>query len=175
MEESSLSAFAEKAAGIYVEPDDPQDKNYQRWAGYWVKGDLEKELTGLPEFPAIYKKLQRLPVEAKIISVGKRRIEDEVTRGTRTYAHDAAVYPVTIDAGKNKGVKVGMCFVTPDGEEIYITRVEQNSAGGRIFRSTDDEKADRPDWCIDENGTDTPCPVLKPSLEVTTRVGYFWF
>ncbi len=86
VEESSLPAFAEKAVGIYVEPKDTSNENYQKWTNNWVKGDLEKPLTGLPEFPLSYKKFQRSPIEGKIISVGRRTIENEKTVGNTTFS-----------------------------------------------------------------------------------------
>ncbi len=118
VEESSLSAFAEKAVGIYVELEDASEENYQKWNKYWVSGDFEKPLIGLPEFPASYKKFQRNSIEAKIISVGKRTVEEK-TLGNTSYS-EAAFYSVTINAGKNNNVKEGMKFEIPEIEgEIF--------------------------------------------------------
>jgi hypothetical protein len=72
VEESALSAFAEKAVGIYVESEDASDENFGKWARNWVKGDFEKPLTGTPEFPSNYKNFQRSPIETKIVAVGKK-------------------------------------------------------------------------------------------------------
>src|SRR5262249_42498654 len=41
VEEGSLAAFAEKFAGLFVEPDDAAGSNYLLWSKYLVKGNLE--------------------------------------------------------------------------------------------------------------------------------------
>lgn len=177
VEESSLSAFAEKSVGIYVETAETPDEGFQKWSSYWVNGDTEKELTGLPEFPPSYKKFQRLPIETKIIAVGKRTIESEKQFGDKSYMRhfqDNAVYPITIGAGKNKGVKAGMYFcIFETGEEVFITEVNQNTAIGFVARDTDENKND---VCYnDDNTNESPCPKLKSSFKVKTRIGHLWF
>ena len=175
VEESSVSAFAEKAVGIFVEPDDAENENFQKWTNYWVMGDLEKDLTGLPEFPANYKKFQRVPIETKIIAVGKRSIDKEIELGGELHTAESAVYPVTLDAGKTRGVKIGMRFFTADGDEIVITEVSPNRSNGVIVRVIDDEDADKSDLCFDDDGNKTACPQIKNSLKVTTKIGAFFF
>lgn len=177
VEESSLLAFAEKAVGIYVENEEHSSGNFQKWSNYWVKGDLEKELTEAPEFPANYKKYQRDAIETKIISVGKRLIEAEKEFGDKSstrFFQNNAIYPVTIGAGKNKGVKSGMIFkIFQSGEEVFITKANQNNAVGFIARETDDGKND---FCRDVgNINEIPCRKIKPFLKIKTRVGYFGF
>lgn len=176
VEESSLAAFAEKAVGIYVENEETSSENFQDWSNYWVSGDPEKELTGLPEYPQSYQKFRRLPIETEIISVGKRTIEEEKEFGDQSYTqffNNNAIYPVTIDAGKNKGVQTGMNFVIFEtGETVYITQVHQNTAVGFVARSIDDL---RNDACYDDDSNETTCPDLKTGYKVKTRVGKFWF
>ena len=174
VEESSLSAFAEQAVGIYVEPDEATDEDFQKWANFWVKGDFEKSLTGLPEFPVSYKRFQRSVIEVKILSVGKRKIEKEVTAGNRMYMADSAVYPVTLNAGKNKGIKEGMKFFTLGEEEIFITKVNQNTSSGILVRAIDDEN-NFTDHCLTDSAEKIICPEIKPSEIVKTRIGYFWY
>ena len=184
VEESALAAFAEKAVGIYVEPNDEALENKQNWSDYWINDDpsddefVEKEFTGLPEFPASYKKFQRQPLAAKLVAVGKRTFEAGKTFGDGGYTRyfeDSAIYPVTIDAGRNKGVKPGIVFRIPEtGEEVFITEVKQNTASGFVARNTNEDKNDK---CYDNNGygDPIPCPALKPSLTVKTQIGKFWF
>jgi len=178
--EKSLSAFAEKIAGIYVDADyefdENSDEDYPKWSGYWVKGDTEKELTGLPIFPSNYKSFQRFPIETKIISVGKRTFEAEKEIGEKSYAQyysDSAFYPITIGAGKTKGVKVGMYFKVPDtNDEIYITEVNINTALGFIVRRTDENKDDE---CYKDEYHENKmtCARIKPALKARTKIGKF--
>jgi len=170
VEESSLLAFAEKTVGIYVEPEDTSKESYQKWANNWVTGDLEKPLTGLPEFPSNYKKFQRLPIEGKIISVGKRTIENEKTLGNTTYS-EAAFYEITINAGKDKEVKEGMTFEIPEIESLLtVTQVNSNTAVGLISRPIDVEKNDE---CFDDNFDKILCPKIKNGLKAKTQIGLF--
>ena len=170
VEESSVPAFAEKIVGIYVEPEDTSNENYQKWNNYWVSGDFEKPLIGLPEFPVSYKKFQRAPIEAKIISVGKRTVEEK-TLGNTSYS-EAAFYTVTIDAGKNRSVKEGMKFdIAETEDELFITQVNQKTSIGLIHRDINDNKAN---LCRDENYNEVSCPKIKNSLKVKTPIGKFW-
>ncbi len=173
VEESSLEAFAEKAVGIYIEPSNNEDEMLHKWSNYWISGDSEKELTGLPVLPVSYKKFERSPIETKIISVGKRTIETEKDVEDYQNTEEMAFYTVTIGAGKNKKVKEGMIlFFGETQEEIIITKVNQNSAVGKISRSIDDNKND---YCEDNESNQIPCPKIKSSLKVKTRVGYLWY
>jgi hypothetical protein len=129
-------------------------------------------LVGLPEFPASYKKLQRLPIESKVIAVGKRVVEEEKTLGNAYYS-EAAWYTVTIGAGTDKGVKVGMKFdISEIEDELFITQVNQKTSIGLIRRSINDNKMDS---CFDENSDETECPKIKTSLKVKTQIGKFWW
>jgi hypothetical protein len=170
VEESAIPAFAEKIVGIYVELDNTSNKNYQKWNNYWVSGDSEKPLVGLPEFPASYKKFQRSPIQAKIISTGKRTMEEK-TLGNTSYS-EAAFYNVTIDAGKNIGVKAGMKFnISETEDELFIIQINQKTSIGLIHRCINDNKID---LCQDENFNEVTCPKIKNSLKVKTLIGKFW-
>lgn len=173
VEEDSLLAFSEKAVGIFVEPKDPSNENYQKWANFWVMGDFDKSLIGLPEFPGNYKRFQRLPIEAKIIMLGKRVIEQEKVIGNTYYNGETAFYTVTIDAGQNEGVKLGMKFDIPKIEdELFITEVYPTTATGLVIRSIDDDKND---LCFDEISNRKLCPEIRTSLKVKTQIRKFWF
>ncbi len=181
VEESSLSAFAEKAVGIYVESDEDSSESRFKWTDFWVKGDLnsenhhqvENEYTGLPQFPESYKKIQRSPIEAKIISVGKRAIEKDIEIGGWFHSDETAVYRVTIGAGSNKGVKKGMLFYSAElNEMISIIRVNQSNAVGLMSRDIDENKNDH---CLDNDANKIPCPKISSSLKVKTQIGKFGF
>lgn len=164
--ESSLSAFAEKAVGIYLDPEFSD-----KWAGFWVKGDFEKPFAGLPVFPEAYKKFARLPIEARIIRLEKRTIEKGKSVGNTIYGSDTAFYRLIINAGRDKGVKEGMVFDIPGtNDEISITRVYQKSAVGIVARYINDDDKSEFYW---EDGKKIPYPKLTNSLSVKTQIGRF--
>lgn len=181
VEESILPIFAEKAVGIYVEPENDNEADRFKWMNFWVKGtpnlenhnQVENEYEGLLELPQSYQKFQHSPIEAKIISVGNRRVE-------KTYAEDndvnpsmQAVYKVTINAGKNQGVKVGMIFEIPQiGESVAINKVNQDTAFGEITRDLDESKNE---YCISDTSNRIDCAKITNSLKVKTPIGNFWF
>ena len=167
VDESSLPEFAEQAVGIYVLPEESSYKGLI----FWVKGDSPQEFTGAPEFPASYKKFQRQPIETIITSV-KRTIEQEVEIAGTYYTSETAVYKITIGAGAIKGVKKGMDFYSPElNTDISIVEVNRNSAVGVITRYLDENQNDH---CVDDEANKIPCPVIKPSLKIKTRIGIFW-
>ena len=174
VEESALPYFAEKAVGIYVEPKADVTESPQKWDNYWVKGDIEKPLVGVPQFPASCKKFERAPIESKIIVVGKRTVEEKSFENIsqNSYYAESAWYSVTIDAGKNKGVKAGMIFDVPKiNSAIIITQASAKTAKGFIRRDIDDNKKD---YCVDDNFNQIPCLKIKPFNKVKTQVGNFW-
>lgn len=172
VEESSLTAFAEKAAGIYIESKDASIADSQKWANHWVSGDLEKDLIGLPEFPASYKKFQRRPIEAKIVFVGKRTVENDKTIGNTTYS-ESVFYEVKINAGQEQGVKEGMKFEIPEIEnELIITKVNAKTAVGLISRTLDENQNEE---CFGENYIRIPCPKIEKNLLVKTSIGNFYW
>jgi hypothetical protein len=181
VEESALPVFAEKAVGIFLESDDDLPENKYKWTDFWVKGGLDSEnhhqvqneYVGLPTFPASYKKFQRSPIEAKIIFVGKRTVENADVVGNENGEFMEAGYKVIINAGKNRGIKVGMTFdVAEIGENFVITQVNQNNAVGKITRSLDENKID---FCTDGDNNQIECPRIKTSMNVKTQIGNFWF
>ncbi|HEX8734150.1 MAG TPA: hypothetical protein VF721_02430 [Pyrinomonadaceae bacterium] len=173
VEESALSAFAEKAVGIYLRPEKTDDENYDKWIDHWYRGDFEKPFVGLPEFPDKYKKLQRQPVETRITSVSKRAIEKEKELGDRFYNAETAFYYVTIGAGKNKGLKKGLTLDVPEIEDsVYILQVNQTSAVGVLVRGLNDDKNE---ICFGDDSNEIVCPKIKSGLKVKTQIGsFFW-
>lgn len=174
VEESAVPYFAEKAAGIYVEQKGASIENSQKWRRYWVKGDIERPLVGLPHLPASYKKFERLPIESRIILVGKRSVEEKTFEDNLQIAlyEKSAWYSVTINAGQNKGVKEGMVFDAPAIQsEVIITKTTAKTSSGFIRRNIDENSKDS---CIDDNYNRIPCKKIRPLLEVKTQVGNFW-
>jgi hypothetical protein len=175
VEESSLAAFAEKVVGIYVEPQDDETAELQKWSNYWVSGDteIETEVNGLPQYPSSYKQFERFPIKTKLTSVGKRTIESEKEIENNYYTNEVAIYPVTIGAGKSKGVKVGMSFyLSETGDKILITQVNQNSSNGIIIREFDEDKNE---YCLDKDFSPVACRKIKTSMKAETQVGFPWY
>lgn len=158
--EKSLRLFCETAVGVNTEND----------VDHWEKeGNLEKKIFGLPIVPEKYKHLIRLPIDTEILRVGERKIIPN-EQSTEEYNFDDIHYLVTLGAGKNKGLKVGMNFYVEDlGEWIEITKVFQKTSGGFIRRDFDENKTER---CRDSeggSGQDTPCYTIKAGMKVKTK------
>lgn len=136
VEESSLKAFAEKAAGVFVEAQNTDDANSQTWANYWISGNTERLPKGLPKFPKKYESLKRLPINVTTISVSEPRTEDELQIGNRAY-YNSRVYSLSVNMGELDGVRKGMVFRHRD-DELVITSTQSHSALGLLVRSLSD-------------------------------------
>ena len=166
VEESSLLAFAEHVAGIYVEPEDSENDSYLKWSNFWVTGDFDRKLIGMPVFPNAYKKFERKAIETKIKTVGKRTIEKDKSLGNTFYS-ESAFYEVIIEGGLNKKIKERMSFYCPKIQNfVYITKVHSNYSEGFVRVDIDESKKD---YCIDEENKPKKCPQIKPTLFVTTQ------
>lgn len=176
VKESSLQAFAEKAVGIYVETEeDAENENFQKWSDFMVNRDESIPIEGLPQLPPGYRKFQRAPIEAKILTVGKKTIKKEDIEGTFD-SGETIFYTIRIDAGKNKNVKVGMKFDIPETkEEFVITKVNQNSSVGLVSRNIDDNKKDSCYGNVNGEYKNFVCPQIKSSFKVKTQIGRFLF
>jgi len=170
VEEPSLAAFAEKAAGIYVEPEDEESPEDISWGKYLSRGWTSGELKGLPEFPGEYKHLQRLPVQAKIVSVGKRELEKDSEDPLDS--EQSAVYEIRLNAGEKTGIKKGVkLYIEETDEEFEIVSVGQNNAVGKLRRNVD---AEGKDSCFDSDYKETPCQKIKPSFTAKSIIGQLW-
>jgi len=152
--ENRLQDFCNLAAGLNKQSD---DFNY-----YWTKEeDIEKRVFGLPVFSSSYKRFLRNPLEAKIIGIGKKKVIPN-EQSTKEYNFDDILYPVTINAGINKNLKIGMNFFVEDsGEWIEITNVLQNKSNGFIRRNFDENMQEQ---CRDSeggSGQTIPCKKIK--------------
>lgn len=150
--ENNLKYFLEDIVGVF--PANAQPYHYSIWL---KKDDEEKKVFGVPQIPKKYKHLFRSPLETKITKVGKKIYQD-----TDIY------YFLTLGAGINKKLKVGMNFFVEDlGEWIEITKVSQNTSIGKIRRSF----YDKTEECLDErggSGSPIPCKKLKRGMIVKT-------
>lgn len=167
--ENSLLAFSEKAAGIHVEPEDTAFIDYQAWSNFWVDGDIEENrLKGFPVFPAKYAHLSRKPLTGKIINIRERKIEPEKQIGNTAYYNQAFHY-VTVNLGKKDSVSKGMLFeILSTGEEITIIEVNQKNSVGIIVRQINDSQQDD---CLPDRETYKPCPKIKLGMHIKTQTG----
>jgi hypothetical protein len=98
-----------------------------------------------PAVPAPYARLIRRPIEAKIKSVGRRRVVKDYGLEGEFYEQGfqrASLTPVTIDAGRNRRVRRGLLFRivgSPYGQYLKIVRVRPSSSEGVIIRSVDED------------------------------------
>ncbi|HEX6280445.1 MAG TPA: hypothetical protein VFZ49_10595 [Pyrinomonadaceae bacterium] len=173
--EKSLLAFTQKAAGLYVEPDDGSNEKYQLWSDYWVASEDENDPTpkGLPVLPLRYRHLERKPLSARISNVAKPSIQEDIEFGNRVFSGPSAVYPITLSSGSSTGLAPGMILVNlKTSEEIFVKTVSSTSSKGILVRSLDDGGKEH---CIDENGEKLRCPTLSFGTSFTTKVGSFWW
>lgn len=160
--EERLEDFLEVTAGL---------KNYGvDLFYYWTKeDDIKKEVFGLPIVPSKYKHLLRHPIEAKITHVGDKKIIPN-EQSTKEYNFDDIHYPVTINAGSNKNVKIGMDFLIKDtGEWVRITKVSQKSSVGFIRRDINLKGNER---CFDDRGGSNQtiaCKNAEKEMKVITK------
>lgn len=172
VEENSLEAFYEKTVGIYVDPNNDLTESNEyvppKWVNFWVKNYDDNEPTGLPILPKSYERFKRFPIQSKIISVGKRTIEEGKTLGGISYS-EGSFREVTIGAGRNNGVKAGMTFeILKTSELITIISAKDNTALGLIHRDIDESKKDS---CHGENFEGIPCPKISAGFKVQTQIG----
>jgi len=172
VEESSLSAFAEKAAGVYVEPEDDNSTDNQKWSNYWVMGDLDAKLVGLPIYPAKYRSAQRLSITTRLLSVGKKFFPREFSIGNATY-YQIAAFPIILSTGTRGGIKPGMVFyLKASDEKIIVKNVFPNSSQAILLRDLDDDKRET---CLNSSYRSNRCPKIMGGLIARTKVGNFWW
>ena len=154
--ENNLKLFLEDIVGVF--PANAPPYHYSIWL---KKDDEEKKIFGVPQIPEKYKYLFRSPLETKITKVGKKIYED-----------NDIYYFITLGAGINKKIKVGMNLYAADlGEWVEITKVSQNISIGKIRRSFFDEIEE----CRDNrngDGDQIPCKEIKRGIVVKT-IGVF--
>lgn len=166
--ENHLKNFCERAVGLST---DLQDYSY-----YWMKvEDSEKEVFGLPVLPEEYKHLLRHPVEVLVIGFeNKKIVRHKFNDGTINYSE--IHYPVTLNAGKNKRIKLGMNFLIQDtGEWIEITKVFQKTSVGIIRRYFSENNQEE---CRDSEqgqGQIILCKEMKAGMKARTKLSEYFF
>lgn len=109
------------------------------------RGDEKKPVTGSPKVPAEYKQyLLAKPIEATIIAVGPYTTRPSVVDWKFKDT------PVTIDAGKQQGLRVGMELVvtrpSDTVESVRITRVEEVRAEAVMIQAGEEEPGPKIGW-----------------------------
>lgn len=168
VEENRVRDFAERAVGLSTELED--------YSYYWSKAeDDEKKVFGLPVLPAGYKRFSRNPLEARIISVGRKKIIPN-EQSAKEFNFGEIHYPVTLNAGKNKNVKSGMNFFVEDlGEWIEITKVFQKHSTGKISRIFGEGNKEQ---CLDSErgqGLIIACKEIKVGTRAKTKASELYF
>jgi len=161
--ENRLLDFCKRVVG---QSTDLQDFYYYKTK----QEDMEKKVFGLPRLPSEYKHFLRYPIEAKIINVGRKKIIPN-EQSTKEFNFDDIHYPVTLNAGKNKKIKIKMNFFVEDlGEWIEITKILQTKSVGIIRRDFDENKKEQ---CFDSEGGSgqiIPCKEIRVGMKSKTKI-----
>lgn len=109
------------------------------------KGHEHKETSGFPKVPKEYESyLLTKPIEATIIAVGRHTTRPSVAEWKFKDT------PVTLDAGTNKGLRIGMELVVIEPSQMFqsvkITKVESNQAEGTMAQIGENELGPKPGW-----------------------------
>jgi hypothetical protein len=161
--ENRVAAFYRFAAGL---------GEYQTHSGedFFIKtDDYAKEPESMPVFPPGYERFVRKPIEAKIISVGPKRLR-RVPTTDGSYFYDS-VTAVRISAGKADGVYKGMAIYVVGSkfsEKVEIAKVGKRSAWGIISRLVDDNKIEK-DWNHDMRQWED-YPEISVGWDLTTSI-----
>lgn len=167
--ENRLQDFTERAVGLNTSIID---------FGYYLQkpDEYENKVFGLPVLPEKYKKFLRLPINSEIIRVGKRQLYREQFGNDDALVSEEIYRFVTLGAGKNKKVKVGMNFFAEDlGEWIEITKVSSNSSIGKIRRNLNEKRQEQ---CRDAEGGQgqiITCKEIKVGMKVKTKLSESFF
>lgn len=142
--EEYLAKYLDRITGFYVEPETEDEKKSEEWFTVWSNtSDPDKPLSGLPVLPREYQHLLRSPINAKIISVGKRTIKKfEETSEEDEYApaRNESQTVVKINIGSPNGVKIGMKFrILKTNESLKIINVNRTESIGIIVRELDEK------------------------------------
>jgi hypothetical protein len=133
------------------------------------EGVQAERLEGIPVLPVEYRKFLRYPEEAKVVSIGKKKIIPN-EQSTKEYNFDDIHYPVTLGAGIDKKLKKGMNFFVKDlGEWIQLTDVFQRTSAGFIRRDLDENGREQ---CWDSkagSGQTIPCKEIRVGMNAKTR------
>lgn len=163
-----LQDFAERAVGLSTSL---SDFSYY----LWKLDEAEKKVFGLPVLPKKYLHFLRFPINTEVIRIGNRQLyQHKFEDGTVNYEE---VYRfVTLGAGKNKKIKLGMNFYVEDlGEWIEITKVSSNTSIGKIRRGLDEKRQEE---CFNEElgqGDIIPCKEIRIGMKAQTKTSESYF
>jgi len=109
------------------------------------KGDENKTVVNLPKVPAEFRPyLMDKPVEATIIAVSPYTTRLSVAEWKFKDT------PVTLDAGTNKGLRVGMELVVTEPrnlvESVTITKVEEDRSEGIVTQIGEEDPGPKSGW-----------------------------
>lgn len=146
--EKYLAEYLDQITGFYVEPATEDENDSEERFTVWTNtSDPEKPLSGLPILPKEYQHLLRSPINAKVISIGKRTIKkfEEISEEDKyAPARTESQTVVKINVGSQNGVKIGMNFrILKTDESLKIIHVSRTASVGIIVRE------------LDENGQET--------------------
>jgi hypothetical protein len=110
------------------------------------KEDEEKQVEGKPSIPAQYQEyLLSEPVNASILVVRPSHVRIPYGDPELSFR----VYPVTLNAGRAEGIKIGMELHTYQPRNLQsakIIKVEEHSSKAEIIQSGKDEKPPKAGW-----------------------------
>lgn len=128
----------------------------------------------VPEVPAPYARLMRRPIEARITSIGRRRVVKNFSLEGEIYGHlfqTAWLTPVTVGAGRASGLKPGMLLRLadePGGQYLKVKRVRASRSDAVLIREVDDD--DGRATFYDFGGGGVPTRKDFPPVRVGARV-----
>lgn len=127
----------------------------------------------VPRVPAPYARLMRRPVEASIKAVGRRRVVKDYGMEGELYSQwfgRASLTPVTIDAGRGRGLKPGLLLRLvgePAAQYLKVTRVRAARSEGVVIRDVDEDGGET---FYEDSGAGEPRKKVYPPVRVGTRV-----
>lgn len=126
-----------------------------------------------PLVPAPYARLMRSPVEATITAVGRKRVVKDYGMDGELYGQSfgkASLTPVTINAGRGRGLKPGLLLRLvgePEGQYLKLTRVLASRSEGVVIRQVYDDGESYSEF---PTGGGEPQRKIYPPVKVGTRV-----
>jgi hypothetical protein len=160
VKESELQTFAELAAGYYgssvskeiTSNGETFPIDVSIWNSTWSKvTEDDKNVFGIPEFPARYRHLIKKPIAGKIVAIGRYEKDPQTDDPVMTYSRRY----VTLNVGSKDGVRPEMEFyVAGTRERVQIVSVLARSSVAVLERWIDSDT--QKDMCF-EKGEDIPC------------------
>lgn len=131
-----------------------------------TKASATSRVTISPEYQSAIKR----PITAQIVFIGERKVVTNYGLEGKLYSQlfpTASLLPVTINAGRNVGVRRNMLFKLvdqPDEQYLKITRTARSSASGVVIRNVEEKNTEV--W--HDGSKETSFPPVKIGARVTT-------